>query len=294
MNKPRVGIIGLGIMGMAYARNLLDAGYEVSGFDISKDQCAAFEACDGEALSSVRLVGDRSDVILIALASVEALDACIIGDDGLCKARLAETIVCEMGTFSLEHKLMVYDTLVGLGAKVLDCPVSGTGAQAAVGDLSIYVSGDENAGLKVQPVFEAMARDVRYVGPYGTGIKLKFVANLLVTIHNLASAEALLLAEQSGLDLKMVYEAISNGAGTSRMFEVRGPLMIEGKYEPATMKQEVYVKDLQLITDHARDMNCPVPLMAASLPYYFGAMAQGRGNEDTASIYEVLKGLAGK
>ena len=208
--------------------------------------------------------------------------------------RFSGMIFCEMGTFSLAQKLRVRDKLETLGARVLDCPVSGTGAQAAKGDLSIYTSGDEDEAQEVRPVFEALARDVRFVGEYGTGTKLKFVANLLVTVHNLVAAEALLLADKSELDLQMVYDAICQGAGTSRMFEVRGQMMVDEQYEPATMKHDVYMKDLQLIIDHARQMNCPTPLMAASLPYYFSALAQGRGHEDTASVYGVLKGLTDK
>jgi 3-hydroxyisobutyrate dehydrogenase-like beta-hydroxyacid dehydrogenase len=125
-------------------------------------------------------------------------------------------------------------------------------------------------------------------------MKLKYVANLLVSIHNLAAAEALLLAEKSGLDLQMVYEAICAGAGSSRMFEVRGPLMVECRYEPATMSMGLYQKDLALIMDHARDVECPVPLMAATLPFYSAALAQGRAREDTASLFAVLRQMASK
>jgi putative dehydrogenase len=148
--------------------------------------------------------------------------------------------------------------------------------------------------MRIRPVFAGFARDVRQVGPFGAGMKMKYVANLLVSIHNLASAEALLLAEKSGLDLQMVYEAISSGAGTSRMFEVRAPLMIEGRYEPATMSMGLYQKDLALIMDHARDVDCPVPLMAATLPFYSAAMAQGRAREDTAALFAVLQQMTAK
>ncbi len=294
MSKLRIGILGLGIMGMAYARNLIDAEFEVSGFDILNDQCEVLKNCSGRALPDVRSVAEHSDIVLISLASIKALNACICDNDSLSQAALSGMIFCEMGTFSLVQKLRVRDKLEPLGARVLDCPVSGTGAQASQGDLSIYTSGDEEAAQKVRPVFEALARDVRFVGEFGTGTKLKFVANLLVTVHNLVAAEALLLAKKSELDLQMVYDAICQGAGTSRMFEVRGQMMIDEQYEPATMKHDVYVKDLQLIIDHAREMNCPTPLMAASLPFYFSAIAQGRGHEDTASLYGVLKGLTDK
>ena len=198
-----------------------------------------------------------------------------------------------MSTFPVDAKERTAAALAPRGAVVLDCPVSGTGAQAAKGDLVIYASGDEAAVERLRPVFADFSRECRYVGEFGAGMKMKFVANLLVTIHNLAAAEALIYAERSGLDLNMVYDAIASGAGTSRMFEVRAPLMIEGSYEPATMKHEVYVKDLQLIMDHARSVEAPVPLMAATLPFYFAALAAGRGKEDTASLFGVLKDMTG-
>jgi putative dehydrogenase len=291
MNKLRIGIVGLGIMGMAYARNLVKSGYGVSGFDICQDRCKVLDDCGGTSLPDARVVADQSEIVLIVLASNEALKACV---ERLSEATLGGKIICEMGTFSLEQKMHVHDTLEILGANVLDCPVSGTGAQASEGDLSIYLSGEEVTAEKLRPVFKAIARDVRYVGPFGTGIKLKLIANLLVTVHNLAAAEALLLAKKSELDLQMVYDAICQGAGTSRMFEIRGQMMIDEQYEPATMKHDVFVKDLQLIVDYACESNCPIPLMVSSLPYYYAALSQGRGNEDTASLYSVLKGLTNK
>lgn len=290
----KAGIIGLGIMGSAYAKNLLKAGFDICGFDVAADRIQAFEELGGSVLGSPKDVAGYSDVILLALPSVTALHAVYRNPDGIQSGIRAGTIICEMGTLPLEEKQALQDALEPLGVTVLDCPVSGTGAQAAVADLSIYVSGDASAGTKVQPLFEAMARDVRYVGEFGSGIKLKYVANLLVSIHNLAAAEALLFARQSGLDLDMVLEAITHGAGTSRMLEIRGPMMIKETYKPATMKMDVYMKDLELILDQARKVKCPTPMFAASLPFYFAALAEGRDSEDTAALYSVLKNMVGR
>lgn len=290
---PTVGIIGLGIMGMAYARNLRKAGFPVAGFDPARAAADALSECGGEPLSSPRQVAERADHLLVALASVPALRKVVLGPDGIAAAARKGMVVAEMGTLPINAKEEVKPALEEKGAALLDCPVSGTGAQAAVGDLVIYASGDTAAFEAIYPVFEAVARDVRHVGPFGAGMKLKYVANLLVTIHNLAAAEALLLAEKSGLDLEMVYDAIASGAGSSRMFEVRAPMMIERRYEPATMKMDVYMKDLQLILDHGRDVRAPLPLMTASLPLYVAGLSQGRDKEDTAALFEVLKVLSG-
>ncbi|MCS0496264.1 NAD(P)-dependent oxidoreductase [Ancylobacter sp. MQZ15Z-1] len=286
--KEAVGIVGLGIMGSAYAKNLLERGYEVVGTDVTEPAMATLTAQGGRAVGSAREVAEGADILLLALPSVKALE--IVTAD-LAGALRPGAVVCEMGTLPIEAKEACRAALEPKGAIVLDCPVSGTGAQAAVRDLAIYASGEEAGFRKVEAAFGAFARDVRYCGGFGTGIKLKYIANLLVTIHNLSTAEALLLAERSGLDLNLVFDAIRSGAGNSRMFEVRAPLMIENRYEPATMKHDIYIKDLQLIMDFAREMRAPTPLMAACLPFYFAALAEGRGKEDTASLFAVLKGM---
>lgn len=288
--KGTVGIVGLGIMGSAYARNLLERGYEVVGTDVAEAAMAELAGQGGRRVDSAREVAGAADIVLLALPSVKALEAVTAEIAGTARPG---AVVCEMGTLPIEAKEACRRALEARGAQLLDCPVSGTGAQAAKRDLSIYASGNEAAFRKVEAAFADFARDVRYCGGFGTGMKLKYIANLLVTIHNLSTAEALLLAERAGLDLNLVYDAIRPGAGGSRMFDVRAPMMIEDRYEPATMKMDIYIKDLQLIMDFAREMRAPTPLMAASLPFYFAALAQGRGKEDTASLFAVLKGMTG-
>jgi hypothetical protein len=125
---------------------------------------------------------------------------------------------------------------------MLDCPISGTGAQAAAGDIAIYASGDRRAFNRCQAVLNGFSRSTYYCGEFGVGSKLKFVANLLVTIHNLSTAEAMVVGEKAGLDLDLLYRVIGDGAGSSRMFQVRGPLMVAGRYLPAHMKSKIYQK----------------------------------------------------
>ncbi|MEW6255875.1 MAG: NAD(P)-dependent oxidoreductase [Pseudomonadota bacterium] len=293
-DRPTIGVVGLGIMGLAYARNLRAAGFPVIGFDVAQAPLTALAEAGGHVAESPKALAETADVILIALASVDAVKATCGGEEGMIHAIRPGTVVCEMGTFPLYAKDYVQALFEPKGVPVLDCPVSGTGAQAAVRDLVVYASGDAAVVERVRPVFDGFARNTRYVGAFGAGIRLKFVANLLVTIHNVAAAEALVLAEQAGLDLNMVYEAISDGAGTSRMFEVRGPMMVTETYLPATMKMEVYMKDITLISDFAREVRAPTPLMAATVPYYTAALAAGRGADDTAAVHAVLKEMTQK
>jgi 3-hydroxyisobutyrate dehydrogenase-like beta-hydroxyacid dehydrogenase len=282
----RVGVLGLGIMGMAYAANLRRAGAEVWGYDPLEDARAALKAIGGTACASPIDVARGTEVILLALPSANVLETLV---SEILPHLHASHVLAEMSTLALSAKEAARVQCATRGAVLLDCPVSGTGAQAQKGDLVVFASGPQADIKRLNPVFATLARDIRHVGPFGAGMKLKFVANLLVTIHNLAAAEALLMAQKSGLDLDMVFEAIRSGAGNSRMFEVRGPMMIAGQYTPATMKMDVYQKDLALIMEHSRKLGIPVPLMAASLPIYAAALTQGRDKEDTAALFAVLQ-----
>src|SRR5579875_2990655 len=216
------------------------------------------------------------------------------GDAALRIARRTRgKIVLEAGTFGLELKERVRECLEGKGARVLDAPVSGTGSQAQKKDLVFFASGERDAFDRVAGVLRALARDVRYVGPFGNGSKLKYIANLLVTIHNLSAAEAIVLGERAGIPADMVLEVLGNSAATSRMFQVRGPMMASRTYEPATMRLEVYQKDIEIIDGFAKSLHCPTPLFSASTPYYERAIERGRGNQDTAAIVTVLREAAG-
>jgi 3-hydroxyisobutyrate dehydrogenase-like beta-hydroxyacid dehydrogenase len=204
------------------------------------------------------------------------------------------TIVAETSTLPIRVKESARETLARRGVILLDCPLSGTGAQARVKDLLIYVSGDRAAYRRIVPVLEGFTSANYYVGAFGSGSKMKFVANLLVAIHNVAAAEAMVLGMKAGLDPSLVLKVVAGGAGGSRMFQVRGPMMVKGDYSEATMKNEVWQKDMTIIGDFARELDCPTPLFAASVPIYNAAMAMGMGKQDTGAVCAVLEEMAGR
>ena len=175
------------------------------------------------------------------------------------------------------------------GTTLLDCPLSGTGAQARAGELVVIASGNRAAYRRAAPVLDGFARTRHYVGAFGTGSKFKFVANLLVAIHNVAAAEALVLAMKAGLDPALVLKVVREGAGSSRVLQLRGPMMVKGNYSPATMTLGVWQKDMTIIAEFARAVGCPTPLFAATVPIYAAAIAMGRESEDTAAVCAVLK-----
>jgi L-threonate 2-dehydrogenase len=287
-----VGMIGLGIMGMPMSANLLKAGFGVVGYGgprSNTEKIAALAGLGGQGARSPREVAERSDVVVMVLPSVAALDDVIQGKDGLAASGRAGLIVVEAGTFPIEDKLRAREALAAAGLTALDCPISGTGAQAITKDLSIYGSGDRTAYERCAAVFQGFARSTYYLGEFGNGSRMKYVANLLVAIHNVSTAEAFVLGMKSGLDPATIHKVIADGAGNSRMFEVRGPLMVKGEYEPATMKVDIWQKDMKIIGDFATGLGVPTPLFAASALLYTAAMAQGRAKQDTASVCAILE-----
>lgn len=288
-----VGQVGLGIMGGAFAKHLRAAGFAVVGYDPSSRAMAAFRRLGGIPARSPAEVAARSRVLITSLPSPAAMQSAFFGKDGIGDAARPGTAVIEASTMSLDLKEKIRRRLARQRVHLLDCPISGTGAQAAAKDIVVYASGDRAAFGRHRRVFDGFARGTYYCGEFGTGSKLKFVANLLVTIHNLSAAEAMVLGEKAGLDPGLVYRVIADGAGSSRMFQVRGPLMVAGRYRPPHMKSEIYQKDIDIIAAFARRLRCPTPLFDGSLPYYTAALREGRGGEDTAAVHAVLRKRAG-
>jgi len=209
------------------------------------------------------------------------------------EARLPRRVIAELSTFSLADKTAAEAALRAAGHVMLDCPLSGTGAQARVKDLVVYASGERKAFLKVKPYLPGFSRAHYYVGEFGNGSKMKFVANLMVAIHNVSAAEAFVLGMKAGLAPKDIFEVQANSAGSSRMFQVRGPMMVAGNYDEATMKNEVWQKDMKIIGEFAARLGVPTPLFSASSQVYKAAMAQGFALKDTGAVCAVLEKLAG-
>jgi L-threonate 2-dehydrogenase len=281
-----VGIVGLGIMGGAIARNLIERGWRVIGFDIDQARCVELAQAQVEIASDVVQVARDATVIMTSLPGPAAVEA--VGQ-AIANSGQPPRIVIELSTLSLADKLRFETVLNQAGHVPLDCPLSGTGAQAKLRDLVVYASGDSGAIATCMPLFADFAKQSADLGRFGNGSRMKFVANHLVAIHNVATAEAMILAERAGLDPKVVVEMVGPGAGGSRMFQMRAPMMVEGAYEPATMKVSTWKKDMAIIAEFADDVGCKTPLFTLTQPVYTEAMAMGLGDQDTAAVFEVLK-----
>jgi L-threonate 2-dehydrogenase len=281
-----VGMIGLGIMGGAISRNLVERGWRVIGFDIDAAKRAEL------ARAGVTIVDDAVQVARdapIIMTSLPTPAAVVDIAQAIANSNQPPRIVVELSTLTIADKLRFEAILRKAGHIALDCPLSGTGAQARNRDLIVYASGKSEAIAQCTSLFADFAKQSADLGQFGNGSRMKFVANHLVAIHNVATAEAMVLAERAGLDAKMVVDLVGPGAGGSRMFQMRAPMMVEGIYEPATMKVSTWKKDMAIIAEFAEDVGCETPLFTLTQPVYTQAMAMGLGDQDTAAVFEVLK-----
>ncbi|WP_225031179.1 NAD(P)-dependent oxidoreductase [Paraburkholderia sp. XV] len=284
-----IAVVGLGVMGGEMAKNLLEKGFDVQGFDLSDAARARFVSRGGRAATSLRSAIQGVPIVLTSLPSASALHAV---SDELTGEALNGCILIDVSTLGLEDKEFARTNLADKGITMLDCPVSGTGSQAASGDLTVFASGDVAALDLVRPVLDAIARQVILAGDFGSGSKLKFIANHLVTIHNAATAEALTLARKAGIDLHLVFDALKDSAATSKMFQIRGPMVIEQRYAPG-MRISTYQKDLDIIGTFAVRTGSPTPLFNICAQLYLAAQGLGHGELDTAAVAMVLETLAG-
>jgi L-threonate 2-dehydrogenase len=288
--KGVVGVVGLGIMGGSFATNLVAAGWRVVGYDIAPERRRAMARAGVELAADAADVARKAKTIITSLPSPKALAATVAA---IIKANVPRRVIVEASTFTLEDKSRAEAALRKAGHVMLDCPMSGTGAQARVKDLVVYASGGSAEIKKLKPVFVGFTRAVHDVGAFGNGSRMKYVANLLVAIHNVASAEAMVLGMKSGLPPQLIFDLIKTGAGNSRVFELRAPMMVKNNYDEATMKMSVWQKDMDVIGGFAREIGVPTPMFDASSAIYTKARRSGHDDHDTAAVCAVLEKTAG-
>jgi 3-hydroxyisobutyrate dehydrogenase-like beta-hydroxyacid dehydrogenase len=279
-----LGIIGLGIMGGAMAEALLGAGYAVCGYDPVTAAARRLKRAGGLPLASAAAVAERAGVLISSLPSSAALEDVVSRIPGA-RAR----ILIEMSTLPLADKERARRRLARAGIVALDCPVSGTAVRLKERTWTIFASGERRAFARARPVLRVLADNIPYVGAYGNGMRMKLVANHLVAILNVASAEAIGFGRRMGLEPREVLEIFgpSPVVGTG-VLRLRGGLMVKRRYKPPTMKIGVWQKDMRIIGEMARSVRAATPLFDACGPVFDAALARGYGDADTASVYEVL------
>src|SRR5262249_7674041 len=290
MAEGKVGIVGLGIMGGAFAQNLMAAGWRVHGHDIDAARRRAMARAAVALAPEAGALAADVPTIITSLPKPAALDATV---KAIIAARVPSRVIVEASTFTLGDKLRAERALRAAGHVMLDCPISGTGAQGKVRDLAVYASGDRKAIRRLRPLFAGFARAAHDLGAFGNGSRMKYVANLLVAINNVAAAEAMVLGLKAGLPAQTVFEMVTAGAGNSRVFELRAPMMVKDRYDAPSMKVSVWQKDMAVIGAYSREIGAPTPLFDAPVPVYDKAMRPGHAEEDTAAVCAVLEAMAG-
>jgi 3-hydroxyisobutyrate dehydrogenase-like beta-hydroxyacid dehydrogenase len=287
--KPAVGVIGLGIMGGAMAQALAAAGHDVFGYDPAPAARRRLERAGGYALESSFAVANRARILITSLPSSPALSSTVRQVGQARASPNSRRILVEMSTLPIADKRRAQTELARAGWTALDCPISGTAARLKDRDWMIFASGGRRACASVRPLLRVFTDQIPYVGDFGSGMRMKLVANHLVAILNVASGEAITLARSMGLDARQVWALFaSNPAVGNGVLRLRGRFMVERRYRPATMKVEIWQKDMRIIGEAARSAGAATPLFDACAPIYAAAMAQGFGSADTASVCEVL------
>jgi putative dehydrogenase len=292
-NAPRIGIIGLGSMGMGMARRLVGAGFRVTGYDVRSEASDALARSGGNAAASPAEAAREAALLFVMVVDAAQVEAVLFGADGAVAALPRGSVVVLSATVPASFAAATAARLSESGHLMLDAPVSGGAAGAASGKLTVMASGPAAAFDSADAAFAAIAGKVYRLGnSAGIGSTVKTVNQLLAGIHIAAAAEAMALGVRAGADAKTLYEVISNSAGASWMFGNRVPHMLTGDYTPLSAV-DIFVKDLGLVLDTGRALRFPLPLTGAAHQLFLMAAASGFGREDDAAVVKVYEKLAG-
>jgi len=283
---PPVGLVGLGLLGSAVAGRLRAAGHEVVGYDVVTERNHALQAIGGRAVTSAAAVAEVADPVCVVLPSLAAVEEIVLGARGLAAGARSRTVV-QMSTISPALTERLARECATRGVDFLDCPISGTSGMVARGDGIIFVGGDRAVYERWRPLLETILPRAVLVGRAGQAMVLKLVANLLVALNSAAAAEALAMVERAGLDVPLALDLLTSSAASSRMLEVRGPLIVRRDFPPQ-MKLDLFMKDLHLIQEAAGAVGAAVPLTDVAERLYAAAQAAGHGGEDLAVVVTAL------
>ncbi|MGP1397641.1 MAG: L-threonate dehydrogenase [Inquilinaceae bacterium] len=292
MGKTKIGVIGLGAMGLGMARSLVRGGFDVHGFDVSPDAAGSLVSSGGTAAATPRAAAEDADVVFCVVVNADQVDAVLFGADGAAAVLPSGAVFAVCSTVPAAFAVDAARRLAPTGAHYLDAPISGGAAKAADGQLTVMASGSKAAFTAAGPALDAVAQTVYRLGDEpGAGSTMKMINQLLAGVHIAAAAEAMALAARQGLDLRQVYDIIVKAAGNSWMFENRVPHILEGDYTPRSAV-DIFVKDLGIVLEAGKTSRFPLPLSAAAHQMFLAASAAGMGRWDDAAVAKVYQRLS--
>jgi 3-hydroxyisobutyrate dehydrogenase-like beta-hydroxyacid dehydrogenase len=291
-----VGFVGLGIMGLPMAKNLVDAGYDVVGHNRSDEPTEELVEYGGEDGGSPAGVAEESDVVLLCLPDSPDVQRVVLGGeeesdpvvDGLSEGMT----VIDHSTISPTVAEEIADELAEQGVTMLDAPISGGESGAIEGTLSIMVGGDEDALDEQRDILDVMGETVTHCGPSGAGQTTKACNQIVVAAQMVGVSEALVFAGQAGADLEAVVDAISGGAAGCWTLDNRAPNMIHGEFDPGFFAQYQY-KDLRIATDAGEAFGSPMPQTELAHELYKSMVQNDMGRDDNSGVMQVLEMMAG-
>lgn len=288
----RIGIIGVGLLGSAVATRLLQAKFDVKGYDTRPEQVMALHAQGLIAAGTIAELAADTDAVFTILPSLESVERAILGAGGLIDTGPQNCTVIQMSTVSPELTRRLARAALAVGLGFLDTPMSGTSAMVERGDCAIFVAGDRSRAEACRPIFDAIAKKTHYVGDAGMASLAKLATNLLVGLNTAALAEAFVLGAKGGLAPRTLLEILKNSAADSKMLEVRGPLMASHRFDPQ-MKIDLFLKDFKLMLEEGLRLGVPLPLTSVTQQLTTATAMAGRRNEDLAAIVTTFELLAG-
>jgi 3-hydroxyisobutyrate dehydrogenase len=296
MSKGEVGFIGLGRMGGPMARNLAKAGYAVHVFDV--DPAAGARAAAAAGVTVHRSPGEVAagvSTLFSALPNDEIVTATYLGADGVLAGARPGLVTCDCSTVSPGVSQAIHDAAKPRGVTHMDTPMLGSSPQAESGEIFFMVGGDRDALAAIQPMLDVMGRLTMYVGPSGTGNRIKLLHNALGAVNAVAVAESLALCVGLGVDPRTYYEVVKNGGGMaySTYFDRRALRVVEGNFEP-TFTAELMLKDVTLASRMAGASLAHMPILRETLQAFTEAAAQGWGGEDFSAVTHVVERRFGR
>ncbi|MCG9641137.1 NAD(P)-dependent oxidoreductase [Vibrio sp. Isolate34] len=286
-----VGVIGLGSMGMGAAKSCVRAGLDVYGFDLNPQALETLGEYGAKAVSTSALeFADKLDSVLVLVVNAAQVNT-VLFKTGLAAALKPNTPVMVSATISAEDAKQIEAQLSEYDLVMLDAPVSGGAVKAEAGEMTIMASGAITTFEALAPVLDATAAKVYNIGEaIGLGATVKIIHQLLAGVHIAAGAEAMALAARANIPLDLMYDVVTNAAGNSWMFENRMKHVVDGDYSPKSMV-DIFVKDLNLVSDTAQDLKFPLPLSSAALNMFVSASNAGFGQEDDSAVIKVFQGI---
>jgi 3-hydroxyisobutyrate dehydrogenase-like beta-hydroxyacid dehydrogenase len=288
----RIAIVGVGLLGSAVAARLLEGGFTVTGYDTRPDQPARLRSRGLEPAASVKDAVAGVHAVFTILPSPEAVETVILGAGGLLEILPRSAPLIQMSTISPTLTRRLADAATAAGIGFLDAPMSGTSAMVERGDCTIFAGGDPALVDACRPIFSAIGRRKTHVGPVGSASLAKLATNLLVGLNTAALAEALVLGSKGGLDPRALLDILKDSAAASKMVDVRGPLMVDHRFEPQ-MKLDLFLKDFRLMLEEGQRLGVPLPLTSLTQQLCLATTAAGRGGEDLAALITTLEQMAG-